>query len=256
MSQATTPKAVKAVLNSYDAINGRDLEAMLACLAWDVVIETRVETHRGHEGATRMFKEAFTSEFSNEPQAMLIAGNRVVVLTLLRLTGGMTGIETEQQLLEVWTVDHELVTRLQVMEREEGLESLGLTELASIVEDVRRSYDLINSGKLDEGLKMMHPNLVVDRGARTLDPDPIEGRDALRAFMEPDIFESQSFEVRELIATERRVLVRATTRGRTAGTGIDLSAESFQIWTMQRRQAVRGNVIQEEEEALALLLSD
>lgn len=257
MSQEMTPAAVKTVLKSYEAIRRRDIEAVLAVNAWDVVIETRVETHRGHDGATKMLEEAFASEFTDEPEAMLIEGNRVVALTKLSLTGGMTGIETEQELLEVWTLNgDDLISHLQVIEREEGLESLGLTERASRLDDIRASYEAFNRGAFDEALNFAHPDIEVHRFERSLNSELIRGRDQLRAFFEPDIFESQQLVVEGLIATERRVLVKATIQARTSGTGIEVSTQSFQVWTLRDWRAERADFFQGQDEALALLLSD
>ena len=54
----------------------------------------------------------------------------------------------------------------------------------------------------------------------------------MRAWMEPDAFEEQTFEIREFRINGNRVLVRQHTWARGAGSGIEMELDAWAVWTL------------------------
>lgn len=254
--QELTPADIEAVLGSYQAIDDRDVDRLMELSAPDVKIVTRVESYDGIEGARTMYREAFGADFTNRPEMMILRGNRVISLTSLRLVGDRTGIETEQKLIEVWTVEDGLVRYLEVLDREPGVESLELAEQLAEIEYLRGGYDAFNRGDFDEVLTRMSPEVVMNRGEAMLETDPIRGEREVRQFFEPDVFAEQRLEIGLLIAAGDRILTIATMHARTSGQGVELSTRVHQLWTMAGGKVVRSDLFQERDEALAALLAD
>lgn len=97
-----------------------------------------------------------------------------------------------------------------------------------LIERLRRTYELFNAEEFDAAVEMAHPDIVFVRpGAQS----ELRGADALRAWMEPDAFESQVIEPDEFEATGNRVLVRQRASARGAASGIEVEIESWTVWT-------------------------
>jgi ketosteroid isomerase-like protein len=255
MQAQLTSADVEAVLASYEAIGRRDMEHLMAVTSPAIEIVTRVETHSGIEGARAMYEEAFASDFTNTPEMMIVQGNRVIALTLLRLVGGRTGIETEQRLIEVWTVEDGLVTHLEVLDREPGIVALGLTERVAAIDYLREGYQAFNEGDYDEVVRRMNPDVEMRRLENMPETAPIVGEQRVRQFFEPDVFASQRVEIEWMIAAGRRVLTIGQMHARTSGMEVELATDFNQIWTLDvNGKAGRSDLFQERAEALAALL--
>jgi hypothetical protein len=97
-----------------------------------------------------------------------------------------------------------------------------------LIARVHEVIDLLNRGEFDAAAAFAHPNVVF---ARPGGLPTSTGRDAFRAWMEPDAFESQIY---ELLGTEvscRRVLARVRTVARGAGSGIEMEVVTWGVWT-------------------------
>ena len=97
---------------------------------------------------------------------------------------------------------------------------------------VREVIDAVNSGDFDRAVQKAHPDIVFVR--LTGQPD-LRGRDAMRTWMEPDAFESMSYENVEFETAGNRVLVSAHVRGRGAGSGIEMETDTFAVWTLDEQ---------------------
>lgn len=94
---------------------------------------------------------------------------------------------------------------------------------------VRRAYEAFNRGDFDTAIELAHPEIeFIPPG----DQAPLRGADAMRAWMEPDAFESQQLEPRELRVQGNKVLVRQHARARGAGSGIEIELETWVVWTL------------------------
>jgi ketosteroid isomerase-like protein len=104
---------------------------------------------------------------------------------------------------------------------------MSITE-EDLIERLRRSYELFNAEDFDAALEMAHPDIVFVRPGGQSE---VRGADALRAWMEPDAFESQLIEPEEFEAAGSRVLVRQHATARGAVSGIEVEIESWTLWT-------------------------
>jgi len=120
---------------------------------------------------------------------------------------------------------------------------------AEIARRLRAGFDAFNRGAFDEAAAMMHPDVeYVGVG----DQAPIAGRDALRAWMEPNAWASQAIEPLETTVAGRKVLMRVRTTARGAGSGIEMEAETWLALTVDDDLLVtrfQTYFIHEEEDA-------
>jgi ketosteroid isomerase-like protein len=97
------------------------------------------------------------------------------------------------------------------------------------VEIVRRGYEAFNRGDFDAAMEVVHPEIefVLPGGEA-----PLTGKEAVRAWMEPDAFEEQEIEPLEFTVNGDRVLVRTRVRARGAGSGMELEVQVCAVWTL------------------------
>ena len=96
------------------------------------------------------------------------------------------------------------------------------------VETIRAFYEVYNRGDFDALPKPLHPDIeVVPSGGQA----PIKGAARVRAWMEPDAFESQVIEPLDLRVVGDKLLVRARSKIRGAGGGIEAEFLFWAVWT-------------------------
>ena len=103
---------------------------------------------------------------------------------------------------------------------------MALTE-EQMIEAVRRTNDALNRAAFDAAIELAAPDIVYVRPGRL---PQLRGPEAIRAWMEPDAFESQKNELLEWEVAGHRVLTRQITRARGAGSGIEVEIESLVVW--------------------------
>ena len=98
-----------------------------------------------------------------------------------------------------------------------------------IIGRLRRAYEAYNRGDFDGAKEIAHPDIEFVRagGQATL-----VGSDALRAWMEPDAFEEMEIELCEIRINGNQFLVRQHSRARGAGSGIEMDADFWVVWTV------------------------
>ena len=96
------------------------------------------------------------------------------------------------------------------------------------VETIRAFYEVYNRGDFDALPKPLHPDIEVVRSGGQA---PIKGAARVRAWMEPDAFESQVIEPLDLRVVGEKVLVRARSKIRGAGSGIEAEFLFWAVWT-------------------------
>jgi ketosteroid isomerase-like protein len=118
-----------------------------------------------------------------------------------------------------------------------------------VMETLRAGYEAFNRGDYDAVADLVHPDVVFIRpGAEP----PLKGSDAFREWMEPDAFESQVSEPREVEIRGQRVLVHQHTAARGAGSGIEMEIGSWAVWTFaEDGRVTRIETYLEHEEAEA-----
>ena len=89
-------------------------------------------------------------------------------------------------------------------------------------------YEAFNRGDYEAATEWVHPDVVfISPGAIT----ELRGAEAVRAWMEPDAFESQVSEPGEIEIAGNRALFHQRTRARGAGSGIEMEVGSWAVWT-------------------------
>jgi ketosteroid isomerase-like protein len=119
-----------------------------------------------------------------------------------------------------------------------------------LIRRLHRGYDAFNRGDYEAATEWVHPDLVLV----SLSPGRTElrGVEAFRAWMEPDAFESQESEIRDVEIAGSRALIHQQTRARGAGSGIEFEVDSWAVWTFDedgRVTRMENFLAQEEEEA-------
>lgn len=93
---------------------------------------------------------------------------------------------------------------------------------------LRRAYEAFNRGDFDEIPQFADPGIEFHRPAPQ---STLRGIEAIRAWMEPDAFEQQKVEPLEFTVNRDKVLVHQRTRARGAGSGIEVEADGYSVWT-------------------------
>ncbi len=104
-----------------------------------------------------------------------------------------------------------------------------------MIEALRRNNEILNRGDFDTAIELADPEIVFVRPGGL--PD-LRGVDAVRAWMEPDAFESRSVELLSFESAGNRVLTRQLTRARGAGSGIEMEIEALTVWTFNEEAKV------------------
>jgi ketosteroid isomerase-like protein len=118
-----------------------------------------------------------------------------------------------------------------------------------LIERLRRNNEALNRGDYDTAIKVAHPDIVFVRPGGL--PE-LTGAEAVRAWMEPDAFESQQVEIHSFDVEGNKVLTRQTTKARGAGSGLEMQIDSLIVWTFDEQGGVtRVEVFTREEEDAA-----
>jgi ketosteroid isomerase-like protein len=127
------------------------------------------------------------------------------------------------------------------------------------VEIVRKAYDAFNESGVDALLEYFHPDLEYDV---TAGDGPFagmyHGHAAVRNFL-TDYLDSWEYarmeaaDVAEVGEDHVLVLLRMSLRGK--GSGVEVSAETFNTWTMRDGKAARVAIHNERAEALEAVAS-
>ena len=97
-----------------------------------------------------------------------------------------------------------------------------------MIDALRENNEALNRGDFDTVIELADPDIVF---VRTGGLPELRGADAVRAWMEPDAFESQTYEMLGHEVSGNRVLTRQHTKARGAGSGIDMEIEALTVWT-------------------------
>jgi ketosteroid isomerase-like protein len=115
---------------------------------------------------------------------------------------------------------------------------------------VRAAYDAFNRGDFDAAVSLVRPDAEFTRPGVE---GPLKGRDAVRAWMEPDAFAEQRVEPLDLQANGNKVLVRQHLFARGAESGIELDLASWAVWTVDDEGFIsRADMFPLEQECEAL----
>jgi ketosteroid isomerase-like protein len=123
-------------LRSYEAFNRGDLEEALSVFDPEIVWHTYLVpgpgggTYHGHEGVRELWADArnIFGDFRNEPERLIAAEDRLVVLVRVCGWGKESGVEVEAKIAHIHTFRGGRIVRVDSYEdREEALRELGET---------------------------------------------------------------------------------------------------------------------------------
>jgi ketosteroid isomerase-like protein len=115
---------------------------------------------------------------------------------------------------------------------------------------LRRLYDAVNRGDFEAAVQLAHSDVELVRAGGQ---SSIEGVAALREWLEPDAIEEQRVEPLDFRVNGDKVLVHAHVTGRGAGSGIEVDAVGWFVWTLDDHGLVKkAQLFTRHEEAEAL----
>jgi ketosteroid isomerase-like protein len=121
------------------------------------------------------------------------------------------------------------------------------------VETIRAAYEAFNAGDVEAVLNLLDEQVELYPAASTLEPHPVRGREAVREYLSPNLFDWQTAEPQEFVEEGNRILIRARARARGRKSGIELDETVFHLLTLEGDRAVRFEVYTKRAEALAAL---
>jgi uncharacterized protein len=124
---------------------------------------------------------------------------------------------------------------------------------SELVEVVRAAYAAFNRGEVESVLDLFAPDLEWHPPPSSVEPQPLRGRDAVREYLAPNVFEYQIAEPLEIIEEGDRVLVVVHVRARGRGSGVHVDQVVFHLWTIVGGRAARFEAHVDRDEALAAL---
>ena len=119
-----------------------------------------------------------------------------------------------------------------------------------IIASLHRAHEAFNRGDFDAAMEMAHPEIEF---VSPMSQSRLRGADALRAWMEPDAFEEQQIQPREIRIQGNKVLIRVHARARGAGSGVELDVDMWSVWTLDDDGLVtriESFLVHQENEAL------
>lgn len=122
-------------------------------------------------------------------------------------------------------------------------------DMEQAVELVRAGYEAFNRGDFDATAELMHPDITFNRVSDV--ETAIQGRDAVRANMEPEVYSSQRSEMLEAEVAGDCVVARAVFHATGAGSGIELSDEAWHLWRIKDGKAIEYSYFNSHDEAVA-----
>jgi ketosteroid isomerase-like protein len=125
--------------------------------------------------------------------------------------------------------------------------------MGALNELVAAAYDSFNRGDVEPILDLLHPDVEWIPPPTSLEPRPLRGRHAVREYLAPNFFESQTAEPLETIEHGNRLLVVARVRARGRGSGIEIDQTVYHLLTIEDGRAVRFEVHVDRAEALSAL---
>jgi ketosteroid isomerase-like protein len=122
-------------LRSYEAFNRGDLEEALAIFHPDITWHTYLVpgpgggTYHGHDGVRELWADArnIFGDFRNEPERLIAAGDRLLVMVRICGWGKESGVEVEAKIAHIHTFRGGKVARVESYEdRDEAMRAIGL----------------------------------------------------------------------------------------------------------------------------------
>jgi ketosteroid isomerase-like protein len=176
------------------------------------------------------------------------------VLVLIRVVaeGGSSGIATERETAHLWTVRDGRLKSIQIYrDRAEGLAAVGLGERHTGAPMSQENVEVVRRfllGEVEDAMSYADPNIVWNPAEESAGL----GHDAVRASLDRWKGEWDDYELRpeEFEHIGDRVLVTVRISGRGRGSGIEIDARLYDVYTLRHGKIVRMDQFTEQSEAL------
>jgi ketosteroid isomerase-like protein len=120
---------------------------------------------------------------------------------------------------------------------------------------IRAAYDAYNRGDFEAVIEVFHEDVEWHPPATSVEPQPLHGRQAVRDYLTPNLFDRQLAEPLEIIDEGDRILVMARSTMRGAGSGLVVEETVFHLWSIDDELVVGFEVFNDRDEALRALRS-
>jgi ketosteroid isomerase-like protein len=121
---------------------------------------------------------------------------------------------------------------------------------------IRSAYEAYSRGDFEPVLALLDPDVEWHPPPDSLEPQPLQGREAVREYLAPNLFDEQRAEPEEFIEEGDRILVVARTKIRGIASGVEIEEIGFHVWTVVDERAVRFEIFTDRDQAVAALKRD
>lgn len=104
---------------------------------------------------------------------------------------------------------------------------------------MRSGYEAFNRGDFDATTELMHPDIEFKRSDIAPEKGDLRGLEAIRAWMEPDVFEEQNAEVVEVVENGDKLFAECLFRVKVRGSAMMIENRGFHVWTIEGGKATR-----------------
>ncbi len=115
-------------------------------------------------------------------------------------------------------------------------------------ERIRYGYEAFNRGDFDESARYLHPDVDWQRVADV--EQRLEGRDAVRRNMEPEVWGKQQVEIHGMEVIGESIVVDTTFHAEGAASGIEMHQRGYHLWKMRDGMGARYEFFMERDEAV------
>lgn len=122
--------------------------------------------------------------------------------------------------------------------------------MGPLSERISTGIEAFNAGDHEAVLSLVAEDVVWKRVDGLPDEGgTIHGRDAVRAFLQPEVFDRARLEPLEFVEGESTVLIHAVFHARGAGSGIELDTETYLVYELEDGLAKRVESWRERADA-------
>ena len=122
-------------------------------------------------------------------------------------------------------------------------------DMEQAMRDIREGYEAFNRGDFDAAAEQLHPDVSFQRVADV--EGSLEGQEAVRANMTPDVWQRQELEIHRLEAIGEHIVVDATFHAEGSGSGITLDQVGYHVWRIRDGKAAEFRFFLDRDEAVA-----
>jgi ketosteroid isomerase-like protein len=252
-----TEDDIRVLQDGYEAWNRRHLDVLTEALDPELEWHPGFQSpeggvHHGADGFRRFIDSWMESfdEFRIQPELLVQAGDRVVVVARQTGRGHGSGIELEARVVHVWTIrEGRAIGWWGPRNLDEALAALGDDR----VKIVLRGYEAFNCGELDDAIAMFDPEIVWNTW---IVPGPggatYRGHDGVRELWSDarHVFGDFRNDPERIISAGDRMVAFVCVRGRGKESGVEVEGRIAHVHTFRGGKVVKVDSYEDRDEAL------